>query len=153
MTKQGRWTRPSLAKRFWSKVLPEPNSGCFLWDGATHARGYGLILPNGSSTPLLAHRVSFEMHHRPLVAGEVVCHRCDNPSCVNPDHLFAGTQADNLRDMDAKGRRKTNLSVPLEWVARIRADSTTPERLLAMWFGVSPKTIRNYRSSKTGARA
>lgn len=84
--------------------IPEPNSGCWLWLGSIKANGYGNMGFNGSFTQ--AHRVSFTAYHGPIMSGNVICHRCDNPSCVNPDHLWQGTPSDNTRDSMAKGRFK-----------------------------------------------
>lgn len=72
------------------------------------AGGYGRKRYKGKQW--LAHRLSFHLNVRPIEDGEVVCHKCDNPECINPKHLFAGSQADNVRDMVTKGR---NVSVPL----------------------------------------
>jgi hypothetical protein len=92
-----------LLERMMERALPEPNSGCWLWIGGLYFRGYGMaFLPGGK--PALAHRAMLIAHGVALKDEDVVCHRCDMPCCVNPDHLFVGTQADNLRDMCAKGR-------------------------------------------------
>jgi hypothetical protein len=94
----------TLLERFESFYIPEPNSGCWIWTGVISRaeNGYGLISVNGSKRG--AHRVSYELHHGPIVNGQFVLHRCDTPCCVNPDHLFSGTQAVNAADKIAKGR-------------------------------------------------
>jgi len=81
---------------------PEPNSGCWLWLGALNAKGYGLIRVAGKTE--LAHRMSYRRYRGEVPVGLCVLHRCDVPACINPDHLFLGTQTDNMRDMSSKNR-------------------------------------------------
>lgn len=97
----------SLIRRFHEKyVIVEP-CGCWIWLGAQSGRGYGYIKFKGRM--LQAHRVSWELHHGPIGEadghhGACVLHRCDTPSCVNPNHLFVGSHADNMEDKVRKGR-------------------------------------------------
>ena len=92
----------TIAARLEAKTIPEPMSGCRLWIGANRPSGYGRVVC-GNKT-LTAHRVAWETFVGPIPPGMDVLHSCDNPPCVNPDHLFLGTDLDNVRDMIAKGR-------------------------------------------------
>lgn len=110
--------RKPIIDRFWPKVTK--TDGCWLWTGArTHGgTGYGLIGSSGKRGPLVyAHRFSYLIHHGDPTGFDVL-HKCDNPRCVNPDHLFLGTAADNARDMVNKHRGTAKLS--LEQVREIR---------------------------------
>ena len=89
-------------KKFWSLALPEPNSGCWIWLGCVGSRGYGAVTRQWVQWK--AHRLSFELVRGPFDHALSVLHKCDTPLCVNPDHLFLGTAADNMADMKAKGR-------------------------------------------------
>ena len=97
--RRGQWT---LADRFMHFVLPEPNSGCWLWIGSLDRKGYGGLRVAGELKR--ATHVSLALSGRPIPPGMCVLHRCDTPACVNPDHLFVGTFKDNTQDMIGKGR-------------------------------------------------
>lgn len=90
----------STAARFWSKV--DRSGECWTWTAACDRKGYGRMrFPRRHEG---AHRVSWELTNGPIPEGMFVCHRCDNPPCVRPDHLFLGSHRDNMADMFAKGR-------------------------------------------------
>lgn len=138
-----------LIERLMDRVHPEPNSGCWLWTGGVNGNGYGLsFLPGGKM--VTAHRAMLIAHGATLTSEDVVMHRCDMPGCVNPEHLQIGTQADNMRDMNAKNRHRPSHKIPPDWRERIRKDGgEVPARYLAWWFGVSRKTIDNIRANRS----
>ena len=146
----GVYTRkPPLADRFWARIDkngPEhPTLGhCWLWTGALSS-GYGSV-SNGKRKSK-AHRVSWEIHFGLIPEGMFVCHHCDNPTCVNPTHLFLGTQGDNMADMYAKCRHRiVRCRVKLTRdqvidIRRLHASGSLSQSELASRFGVSATHI------------
>jgi hypothetical protein len=97
--------RATVEQRFWSKV--SKSNQCWLWTANALPAGYGkfTLRVDGRQRTLLAHRFSWLLTRGEIPEGQQVLHKCDNPSCVRPDHLFLGTQQDNVDDMIKKGRR------------------------------------------------
>ncbi len=146
----------SLAERFWSKV--EKTDSCWNWTGSKDTRGYGLIgmKENRKWTGWVkAHRVVWELTYGPIPKDSLVCHHCDNSSCVRPDHLFLGSKGDNSKDAVAKGRwnpcrgeNNYNHKLTLSQVREIRnIGNYMSQRKLAAKFGVARRTIRNVLSN------
>lgn len=103
-----RRTQEEFARDFWSRVSIPTNDpvACWEWGGALHGKGtlvcYGSVWINGKKWK--THRLSYFLTHGEIPEGMFVCHHCDNPKCVRPDHLFLGTSKDNHADMISKGR-------------------------------------------------
>jgi len=95
-----KYTEEEFWNRFWDQV--HKTDGCWNWTGLCMKAGYGEIWRHG--TMVYTHRLSYEFHYGPISPGNLVCHKCDNRPCVNPDHLFLGSYRDNAQDMLAKGR-------------------------------------------------
>lgn len=98
--KARRSSMASPVERFWAQV--KRTSACWLWMGQRNHKGYGRLYVNGQN--VLAHRLSWQMHRGPIPEGKLICHHCDVPGCVNPEHLFVGTYSDNMLDCARKGR-------------------------------------------------
>ena len=164
----------SVNERLMSRYKVDSSSGCWVWFGAADKKGYGRIsgeiVGYGHVRSMLTHRASWIIHRGPIpshdsVHGTVVMHICDNPACLNPDHLRLGTQSDNVLDMVAKGRRTTyrpqkgiaNPKAAIKDQASIDLICSTAGRTneLAEKFGVTVSTIMRIRSrngaSVTGA--
>ena len=100
----------TIEERFWSKVDIHSEDECWIWKGAMTSRKYGSFFYLGKMQP--SHRISWMLHNNQIIPKTMyVCHSCDTPLCVNPKHLFLGTQKDNIQDCVKKGRvQRYNLS-------------------------------------------
>lgn len=148
-----------MIDRFLSKVNIDGFWDCWEWTGALHRSGYGCFRRDDGKTES-AHRVSYRIFRGSTIEELKVCHRCDNPSCVNPIHLFLGTHTDNMRDAAKKGRfagiRRKYMNPPKsdethprakftnEQARTIRASSVSSKEL-AKIFKVHPRTIRDIK--------
>jgi len=105
-----------LQVRFWSFV--NKTDGCWIWTGSTNKKGYGQMSQGKRGLrPLHVHRVSWEIHNGQIPDDQCVLHRCDNPACVRPDHLFLGTEKENTRDMMSKERGHWQRNAPRKQLA------------------------------------
>ena len=146
--------------RFHQLYSIDANTGCWNWTGGGNQYGYGGM--NLYHKKMGAHRFSWTIHRGEIPEGLYVCHHCDNPGCVNPDHLFVGTQADNIRDASDKGRlvgrqgdvsgeNNNNSKLTPNDVLRIRMllDGGWKQRDLGKLFGVCKSTIGNIATAKS----
>jgi DNA-binding XRE family transcriptional regulator len=126
-------------ERFEQKFIPEPMSGCWLWTGCSGPTGYGLFRMKGKT--YRAHRAAYELYVGPITDGMAVLHNCDNPSCVNPQHLTLGTQQDNANDRSRRHRNAQKLTVEQLGYIRARRKYGVSQQRLADDFGVSQTQI------------
>lgn len=143
-------------ERFCAKVAF--GKSCITWTAAKDKRGYGVFRLGGRM--VAAHRASYSFFMGYIPEGQSVLHRCDNPPCVNPQHLFIGTQADNMADKSAKGRvlrgsAHQNSKLTEADVKSIRANLRIgiPQSVIAVGMGVSQTTISNIAKGKTWRNA
>lgn len=155
--------RPSTRERLLGKVAIS-KSGCWEWVGSKYPTGYGVF--SSKSRTLKAHRASYAEFVGPIPTGMLVCHRCDNPGCVNPAHLFLGAAADNMADKVSKGRsvrgERCNTAKLTERKAKlvkeflrrhkpIRGQHGGPCEFLARWLGVTQPAISAIHAAKNWA--
>ena len=139
-------------QKFWAKVDASSYgpAACWIWTGSKDVHGYGKLKRNGKI--VRAHRYSLLIAGKDLKPGVHVCHRCDNPSCVNPAHLWTGSAKDNIQDCISKGRRAKyrgsknhNTKLQFYHVKAIRA-SKEPPSTLATRYGVTEGYIRQIKA-------
>lgn len=151
-------------ERFWTYVDkdgPKPThvsglGSCWLWTGGRSKKGYGIFRLNG--TMQYAHRISFSLKYGQVPRSRKICHKCDNPPCCNPDHLFQGTDRDNLIDSINKGRRLVGEE---HWMARLTEAQVKEVRKLhsegltqvkiAAKMGVNQSTVQRILTGKSWA--
>lgn len=137
--------------RLWSRF--HEVDGCWVWQGATQAPGYGRISWGG--VYWYTHRLAWRLVHGPIPEGMFVCHTCDNPPCIRPAHLFLGSPKDNIADASGKGRMHpgeshgmARLTVPQVHAIRARlADGHRPVDI-APDFGIHPNTVHNIKHGR-----
>lgn len=144
-------------ERFMAMAFPEPMSGCWLWTGARDKDGYGRFWDGVHIAK--AHHASWALHRGTRSRDSWVLHRCDNPCCVNPDHLFLGNHAINMRQMVRRGRnhffvRKGSYSgakITIGQVIEIRCRATKGElqKVIALDFGLSKSSVSQIVNRKT----
>jgi len=144
------------ADRFARYVFPVTECGCWIWTGALHVRdGYGVFSTLDPKMVWGAHRYAWQLRNGPIPDGMHVLHRCDVRCCVNPDHLFLGTHADNMRDKVSKNRqsiaRGSRPQLSPGQVLEIRG-SNLPLVELGKLYGVTRISIGNIRSGRTWSR-
>ncbi len=142
-----------LIDRLMAKVAVN-ECGCWVWTATRERKGYGKIRADGKMRQ--AHRVSYELHRGGIPDGMFVCHHCDNRACINPDHLFLGSHADNMEDMKSKGRqqigvRNRQAKLTEADIVAIRAARGAPQPELARTYGVSQSHISDIQTGKKWA--
>lgn len=144
-----RFTPEQAQAAFWEKV--SKTEGCWLWTGAKRWDGYGRFNP--CFKQMTAHRYSWELVNGPLPEGMHVLHRCDNPPCVNPAHLFIGTIKDNATDKAQKGRAPAKLTHDqvVEIKQALKAPYFGQLKALAAQYGVSASLIHDIKAGKRRA--
>lgn len=147
----------SWKERFWRKV--KKGEGCWLWIGGKTSGGYGEIQINGKKC--YAHRVSWQLFNREIPRGLYVLHHCDNPPCVNPNHLFIGTQSINILDANNKGRAKPPIMkgedhacakltlMEVREIRKLYQEGQTNKTKIAKLYGVSDMNIFKIINRKT----
>ena len=156
-TRRGKHPKP-LIDRFMASVAPVTESGCWIWTGAVCRGGYGKMgagMRTGKTVK--THRVAWELFRGPIPDGDNVLHRCDVPSCVNPNHLWIGSHADNVADKILKGRSRNGVlrgemnpqsKLTHEQANAIRADTRNQDQIAAD-YGISRSNVSSIKRGIT----
>lgn len=148
------WTKEHFETVFWSRVAVS-DGGCWIWSGRVNEKGYGLAIRHRKHER--AHRISYELKKGPIPENLMVLHKCDLPSCVNPDHLFLGTALDNTTDAVIKGRishgvehYKAKLNPDkIREIRKIRNSKSMSQNETAKLFGISRGTLLKIERGQT----
>ena len=137
-------TKQVFEKEYGHLISALPYDGCWIWTGKDNGKGYGYICTEGKVQ--YVHRLSWELYRGSIPKGYCVCHKCDVPSCINPDHLFVGTKGDNNRDMQRKGRHngeRAGSKLTTAQVLEIREliSEGMAQRPIAKRYGVTQKAV------------
>lgn len=149
------WLNEKARATLLSRVEMIPESGCWIWVGAVDGSGYGKI--KIASIEWKSHRLSYALFNGPIPDGFNVCHRCDVPSCANPEHLFVGTQSDNIMDMHVKRRQHLMLGVETNSAKLTEAQvlsifkSTEVSSVPAKKYGITSAAVRAIRRRENWA--
>lgn len=140
----------SAEERFMLHVSPEPNTGCWLWTGSTEEKRYGQFFADGRT--ISAHRWAYLHWRGPIAGGLCVLHRCDQPCCANPAHLWLGTNRENVDDRQRKrrsamGARNGGAKLTTDAVLAIRSD-TRSQRQIAAAYGLSIGYVQRLRAGR-----
>ncbi len=140
----------SVSERLDYYTEPEPNTGCWLWVGALSTGGYGKIYLDNKY--IAAHRASWVVHHGPIPNGLLVCHKCDVKLCINPEHLFLGTQKENIEDATRKGRMSHGEDRPTSklkesQVVNIFSDIRTASKIAAQ-YNITETAVYNIKAGR-----
>lgn len=138
-------------KIFWDRA--KKTKGCWVWTAGKYSTGYGRFKTKG--VEYLAHRFAWQLKFGPIEKGLYICHHCDNPSCINPKHLFKGTPSENARDRERKkrgnaprGEMHCHSKLNTKQIIIIRKLNGSQEEIAKM-FGVTRENIRNIRNRKS----
>lgn len=147
----------SLVSDLLSRTVLNVRTGCMEWSGHIKDSGYGQVTTNAYGTRR-AHRAMWQSINGPIPNGMCVCHKCDNKRCINPDHLFLGTFADNNKDRNTKGRSNPyrghehpNSKLTAQQVREIRSLNGVTQEAIARLYGVSRGAIDGVRSGRRWA--
>jgi hypothetical protein len=142
-------------KFFDDRSIVNKDTGCIEWSRATSFIGYGVV--KHKQKQWQAHRFSWTFHFGKIPNGKIICHKCDNRKCINPDHLFIGVHKDNSQDMISKGRnvpargeRSGTAKLTNEQIALIKND-TRPQKLIAKTHNICQANVSLIKSGKTWA--